>query len=523
MKLVAKFFSMLRKIKGRFVLIFLGLLVAGLMVFSYFVFYFARGHRNDERDNFLKLSSVDLASDFDYYFDFMEKNSPAFGAALRLHPNLREKAKKCREKILNSKSNFDQLFLIDKFSSRFFPGHNGILSCDLNDFVNAQFAFGFDKLFKVFSSLILDDNLQLFFDWNQHSDLNVVKENIDRLALQGKRDFAKIFADPQIFENTKKYAEFLVSKRGGVSFKKNDYEHFNTMDGVSKVELEVLKPDKIAYMKIPSFEVINDSEKRRFREFYKKISNYENLIIDLRNNPGGYGGYVHYLLPVFKKSFDVKNIGLFKLGPHFEKWKTELEDPFSSILCLRLDKEKFSKLKPVSELPEMPAFNFLDVEHATHFWNVGKQFSFVRKKETDLDFHGKVYLLVNGATASAATLFTQMALSSKEITIIGTPTSDISFGGWNVFVLPKSKLVVRYETCNTLNEDGSSQLMFGIKPNVLYRDNWRKDVLEWLVEKLESPGGFDVNDADGANGVGDKKGAVDMIYEQFEEEEKARA
>lgn len=156
-----------------------------------------------------------------------------------------------------------------------------------------------------------------------------------------------------------------------------------------------------------------------FRRSFRKMRKEEipNLIVDLRSNSGGRIGLSTLLTKYLSRtSFRVADTVYSKagyLGPYtkyFEhKWLNNLQ------LFFTTTKKKDGKY------------------HLRHFENM----CYSTKKS--LSYKGKVYVLINGPTFSAATLVTSTLKGQDGITIVGEETG----GGWhgnNGIMIPEVKL-----------------------------------------------------------------------------------
>lgn len=84
-------------------------------------------------------------------------------------------------------------------------------------------------------------------------------------------------------------------------------------------------------------------------------------------------------------------------------------------------------------------------------------------------YRGKLFVMVNGNTASAAEYFAAVLQDNHAATIIGTRTMGVGCGYTNGgidIMLKRSRLTVRMPDCARLRADGSNEYL-GIRPDVL--------------------------------------------------------
>lgn len=257
-------------------------------------------------ENFLKLPSEKLVEDFEYYFKTMKENSPLFNATKRHVLDLEKQFVEYKKKISESKSNFEQLSLIDEFSRKFL-GHNGIILGECGYCINLYKSW---KAREVWAKTLSDDPLT-----QRNTDLyNYFKWNKERPGLQ---------------DSTPK--------------KSNE-----------NVETKIIEPEKIAYIKVKSFGAknIGPHDEKIIGEFFEKIKNYDNIIIYITGNGGGASWYVNYFAPILKNKLIYNQYMLFKMGSHSASY---------------IKKGYMEKIQPIDELPDFANLNQEDKKELTHF------------------------------------------------------------------------------------------------------------------------------------------------------------
>lgn len=219
----------------------------------------------------------------------------------------------------------------------------------------------------------------------------------------------------------------------------------------SSYETKTVIPNQVAYLKIKTmrfeYDVIREG-KKAFKTYFESIKDFDKLIIDLRGCPGGSPSYwTDAIVPLLiNDSLTFENLYLQKGKDTFEK--THNDNP---------------KPKPISELPKA-VLSTLDEkvlkEGPTHF-SVEK-FELLAEP---VGFRGKVYVLIDEGTYSAAENFAFFSKQTGFATLIGEQTAGDAIGP-DLFSLPNSGYVVACSSGFFINEDGTSNAEAGTKPDV---------------------------------------------------------
>ena len=362
---------------------------------------------NITKENFLNLPSEKLVEDFEYYFKTMKENSPLFNATKRHVLDLEKQFKDYKKKISESKSNFEQLSLIDEFSRKFL-GHNGIILGDCSYYINFYNSWDGDVR-KVWAKILTDDPLT-----QRNTDLyNCFKWKKER---------------PELQDSTPK--------------KSNE-----------NIETKIIDPEKIAYIKVKSFENenIGPHDEKIIGEFFEKTKYFDNIIIDITGNFGGSTNYSYYFAPILKHDLIYNQYTLFKMGPQSTSY---VETGYEG------------KIQPIDELPDFPNLNPEDIKELTHFIKHSYHY-----KPLKNSVNAKIWLLIDEEVFSASEYFAILCKQGKTGTIVGRNSRGDGIGIDPVYlVLPNSKVALRYSVDYGLNEDGSCNAEFGTKPDIVSPD-----------------------------------------------------
>ena len=186
--------------------------------------------------------------------------------------------------------------------------------------------------------------------------------------------------------------------------------------------------------------------KRTFRKIRKQ--HIKNLIIDLRSNGGGEVNI--YVL----------------LAKYLRKTKFKVADSSYAVT---------KNLTPYSGYIKQGFFNnlglfFLTKKHSDgnyHFGYWERHFYYPKKKN---HFDGKVYVLINGPTFSASTLFCNAVKGQENVKLVGEETGGGEYGNSGIMIpditLPITKLTVRLPLFKIVQFNHAPKNGRGISPDI---------------------------------------------------------
>lgn len=244
---------------------------------------------------------------------------------------------------------------------------------------------------------------------------------------------------------------------------KNEYKNTNTSDLVeesSAIVSQVLDDKKIAYIQIPSFELINyQRDKMILNQFFEENKETPNLIIDLRGNSGGSDLYWKELIvePLISKETLSERYFFFNLN---EKTKQYVEANLADTEIM-----VSTKLKNNTQLSQYKdRFSHYTINKTT--FNVAVS-----------PYQGKIWVLVDGDVYSASENFAMFCKNTGFATLLGTATGgDGGMADPLLISLPNSGLLVRFSMFYGLNTDGSGNEANGTLPDVIVEED--KDALD---------------------------------------------
>lgn len=220
------------------------------------------------------------------------------------------------------------------------------------------------------------------------------------------------------------------------------------------VETRILEPGKTAYVFISMFDREKmETDREILQPFYEQIREYDNLIIDITQNPGGSMAYFNELVvaPLADRTLTVPTYQLFKDGDVNRRF-LGVEEGIAS-----------GQYRPVSELPSLPELNREDASECTLF--LREDYTVEPAGE---GFAGKIWLLVSGANYSSSEYAAMFSKATGFATLVGETTSGDGIGTDPVYlILPNSGMVVQYSPMYGVSADGTGSEEYGTTPDIV--------------------------------------------------------
>ena len=221
-----------------------------------------------------------------------------------------------------------------------------------------------------------------------------------------------------------------------------------------------------ALMTINSFSKghLNSFFKRSFRELHK--NNVQNLVIDIRANGGGdINNYVTLAKFLRKTTFKVADTAYSK-SKNFRPYTRHITSGFFNNIGLLFLSHKET-----------------DGNYHFGFW---ERHTFTPKRRNHFD--GDVYVLTNGLTFSASTLFCNAVKGESNVTLVGEETGGGWYGNSGIMIpdikLPNTKLRVRLPFFRIVQYHHIAEKGTGVIPDV-YVGPVYKDVVNEVDTKME--------------------------------------
>ncbi len=216
--------------------------------------------------------------------------------------------------------------------------------------------------------------------------------------------------------------------------------------------------DEIAYMKINSFygQYI-EQDREKILNFFRENADIPNLIIDIQNNSGGssYYWYENLVRPNIEEKMEAP---FLEVTPYGNRSREQM----------KLDGYEEQALNAeIEELEELPEINQDDLISGW-YWEKDEGDAIAPQSNEKL-YKGRIFLLVNDGTRSAADSFAYFCKGSGFATVLGQENTRGDGPGSNFVLdqLPHSNLLFRYRPILALDMKGVPLEESGVEPDVL--------------------------------------------------------
>jgi hypothetical protein len=249
-------------------------------------------------------------------------------------------------------------------------------------------------------------------------------------------------------------------------------------------ETKIHTQGEIAWITIRHFFNEWDFDRNILFPFYEEIQDYPHLVIDLRGNRGGSTSHFFELImkPLLTKPTQGTGQHRFYMnGSHASRFidlvKSHInEQSEDGDVVVRL----YNAAEYVS-MNNMDEFNEQDLNKLTYAVEITEV---MYPMEDGFPFHGKIWILTDHNTASAAEGAVMWSMSTDFATVVGTPTAGIMPGETAHILLPNTGIIFRMDLRYYTDHRGRSLEEFGITPDILNRprQNAMQTVLELIKE-----------------------------------------
>lgn len=225
------------------------------------------------------------------------------------------------------------------------------------------------------------------------------------------------------------------------------------------LETEVLIENELAYMKIKAM-AYNKTEEDypKIEGFLKKVENYNKIIIDIRGNSGGSDEYWKQIVELLvNEVYSASYYSFFKQNP-----KSSLDDYL------------ITNIRTIKDLDDNTLEKF-PLEIATDF-NFYKINTLEINPNQEVNFKGKIYLLVDGEVSSQAEKFAAFAKDTSFATLVGETTGGgMTFEEIPLINMPYGGFIISYSRELVMNSDGSINMETKTIPHIEVEDTTPDD------------------------------------------------
>ena len=242
------------------------------------------------------------------------------------------------------------------------------------------------------------------------------------------------------------------------------------------VTTRIIAPGSIAYISIASFSNDMDFDAEILFPFYEQIQNFEHLIIDIRGNSGGSPSYFDF--NVVQKLIDWRiSFSYVVFYMDTEITAPFINEPRSSFVGLQHTKAPAGAFVRENDLPY---FNLEDLELLDYAvtWTVNFWWA-----DDNIPFGGKVWLLVDGDSASASEMAAIISMGTGFATVVGENTAGITGVNNTYAALPNTGILFRIDIGYSVDQFGRSFERYGVTPQI--RNFEGMDALETVLHLIE--------------------------------------
>jgi len=279
------------------------------------------------------------------------------------------------------------------------------------------------------------------------------------------------------FERKKCYI-FMISPRSGIDkkvvFHSGDNYTYRAKNPFEipreRIITKKWEDKKIGYVMIRDFKDAHaGKDHEELVNFYKTVENYDCLIIDVRWNQGGsYEPWMkNVIAPLAKKKLTSKMHLAYRSGQYVNLFRQNA----GSIIQTVIPKEKFDQLPPEVIDDDFKVYDYTQIVEPSH----------------EIDFNGKIIILTGMITFSATDALALFCKETGFAKIYGTPTAGDGISESPVFyVLPNSKIVVRFTPAMGIDYSGNANEEVKVKPDVYYEAEHGKpdQLVEFVIEQV---------------------------------------
>jgi hypothetical protein len=219
-----------------------------------------------------------------------------------------------------------------------------------------------------------------------------------------------------------------------------------------------------AYLRIHSFGVNMEYDDAILLPFLQSITDFDHLIIDLRENGGGFLQYgINMLLRrLLNEPIEYDSFEFFTSGPAaYAKMNALLQD------ALLIDDVLYAAIMPAADFITQRNKTEFNAEDFLRLAYVLVTSQLITPAYDAVGFTGEIWILVDNESASMSAILAEIAVDTGFATVVGTNTSGIMGATHLYTVLPNTGIVWRADIGYKTDALGRSLEVYGITPHVV--------------------------------------------------------
>jgi len=393
-----------------------------------------------------------LVDDFDYMIEVLLNNFPYFGIAeRRLGVNVEELIAETREAIVGTRysltTNYNFWWVLDHYLFAR-VGYVGHLFIQAPEMIHLTLA-------NVYRGPVGYDGEFLYM---------------------GNREFTywgMLFRDIVRSEAARQFY-------GYIEIDLNNYEE--GMIEPDNVTVDIVA-DGIGYISVARFWHYNiEHDRQIIFDFMEEITDFDHLIIDLRGNPGGFTRYfiMNFMMPnlPYGEELIIPMHTMFMAGDYNIPWIEANSDDTYLLFGERTERIPVQEFIDAGDFPYMNPYDLEILDYVSPYY-------ITIRGTGEILFPGRIWVLVDGGSASAVEYASLYIQATGFATIVGEPTRGITGGAMSgFFVLPNTGLIVRHDIGYFFDSYGRAIDEFGVAPDIINFEGM--DALETVLAIIEA-------------------------------------
>lgn len=256
---------------------------------------------------------------------------------------------------------------------------------------------------------------------------------------------------------------------------------------MDNVLTKVVVENEVAYIRIGNFAYYHEDnllyDMHLLNLFFEKIEDYDHLIIDLRENRGGFDLFSRMIVaPLIAEPIEYRFHKFLSSNFYDKEAVYEAVNVGLEVVGISPQAVEIFESSEFITNRQMSNINYSD---ANQLGYAAEIFFEILPSLESREFKGEIWVLVDEWTGSAAEIAVIISQSSGFATVVGTNTAGVMPSASEIIILPNTGINVRFDFGYFTDDLGNSWEEFGIAPDYINRPglNAFETVLELIYEK----------------------------------------
>lgn len=217
-----------------------------------------------------------------------------------------------------------------------------------------------------------------------------------------------------------------------------------------RLDTKIWPEKKAGYVRIGDFsDNLEEDDNKVLLEFYKKVEEFDLLIIDVRGNQGGsYGPWMRNVIaPLTKEKLSSKMHLAFRSGNYVEMFRRVAN------IGPIVPKDSFEQLPPEVLTEDFTIYDYTQTVEPSG----------------EIDFNGRIIILIDAITFSATDAFALFCKETGFAKLYGIPSGGDGISDSPIYyILPNSKLLVRFTPGMGIDYTGKANEEVCVHPDIYH-------------------------------------------------------